>query len=582
MKRTYAVSRLRAGLGPVLATVVGLGVLLAGCAPGAPGARGEQQASGPSPAAKVLRVGISADAEPTDGGIYGARSAGGYEPIYMLHAGLTVYDTEGALQLQPRIAVRVPTIENGDWQVLADGRMELTWKLRPDVRWHDGTPLAAEDLVLGYRVALEDPFGRGTRVLRQVEDVSAPDPQTVIIRWKSVYIYANAMGLDTGFLPLPRQRFAALWDSGDRQAFAASPYLTDEWIGLGPYRLREWLRASYIDMVASDDYFLGKPKIDRVIIRYFGDTNSLVVTFMAGDLDLLPVGAMKEGEAHVLKTQWADGGAGSVIVSEAKLRQGMWQLRDPDAPWARDVRVRQALVHLIDRQTIAETVQYGLSSVDDIALPRGDPGYRLAQQRGLPRLSYDVNQAHRLLGEAGLTRSGDGSYRSQACAPFVIELSATGDINTNVQELLAISNVWKTAGLEPQNVIIPGTANKDEVRTRLQGVNLTSSDLSYRSFDSYLTSEISSEATRWRGQNIAGYGNPAYDQLVARLNSTINSTERDGIAADLVKLSLDQVLYIQLTYSSDVSAVRKEVRGVTGVQRPQPVTAWNIHLWVMG
>ncbi len=578
----HRIGGLRTSLTSGLATLISVGVLLVGCAPGAPGARGEQQASGTSPGPKVLRLGIAADAEPTEGGIYGARSAGGFEPIYLLHAGLTVYNTEAALQLQPWLAERVPTIENGEWQMLPDGRMELTWKLRSDVRWHDGTPLAAEDLVLGFRVALEDPFGRGTRVLRLVEEVSAPDPQTLVMRWKSVYIFANAMGLDTALLPLPRHRFAALWDAGDKQAFAASPYLSDEWIGLGPYRLREWLRASHIDTVAYDDYFLGKPKIDRAIIRYFGDTNALVVTFMAGDLDLLPVGSMKEGEAHVLKTQWADAGAGSVIVSEAKLRQGMWQLRDPSALWARDVRVRQALVNLIDRQTIAETVQHGLSSVDDIALLRGDPAYRLAQQRGLPKLNFDVSQAHRLLAEAGLNRGVDGLYRSEAGAPFAIQLSTTGDIQTNIQEMLAISNVWKTAGLEPDGVIIPGTANKDEVRTRLQGVNLTSSDLSYRAFEAYLTSEISSEATRWRGQNIAGYSNPAYDQQVTRLFTTVNSTERDGIAADLVKLSLDQVLYIPLTYSSDVSAVRKEVRGVTGVQRPQPVTAWNAHLWVMG
>ncbi len=559
--------------------VVSLAMLLAACAPAAPGQTRDQQSQVVPAAPQTLRMGISADAEPTEGGIFGARSAGGFELIFALHGALTVYDTTSALQVTPRIAERAPTIENGDWQVLPDGTMEVTWKLRPDVKWHDGTPATTDDFVLGYKIAAEDPFGRGTGTIRQIANVAATDRHTLSIRWKNTFIYANHMGIETGLIPYPNHKLGALWEAGDKQAFANSTFLADEYVGLGPYKLREWLRGSYLEATAFEDYFEGKPKIDRLSIRWFGDTNTLVVAFMAGDLDLIPVGSMKEGEADTLKRQYEAAGAGRVIVSNAKLRQGMWQLRDPDAAWARDARVRQALVQFIDRPTIAETVQYGLSQVDDIPLQRSDPAYRIAQQKGLPRLDFDVNQAHRLLAEAGLTRGTDGSYRTQAGAPFSLELSTTGDINTNIQEMLAISNLWKTNGLEPVNVIIPGTANKDEVRNKLQGVNITSSDLAYRAFEAFTTSTIATEAGRWRGDNISGYSNPTFDQSYTRLLGTINAAERDPLAADLVKTMLDQGLYIPLTYSSDVAATSQAIRGVTGVLRPQPVTAWNMHLW---
>src|SRR5207248_9897686 len=143
--------RLMARVAPLL----GLAVLLtAACAPGGPRpVQPEGQSSAPAGTQKTLRIGITADAEPKEGGIPYSSAAGGFEPAYLLHAGLSVYDEQGAVQ--PRLAERVPTLENGDWAVTPDGRMELTWKLRPDAKWHDGTPLTGTDAAFGYRVSMD-------------------------------------------------------------------------------------------------------------------------------------------------------------------------------------------------------------------------------------------------------------------------------------------------------------------------------------------------------------------------------------------------------------------------------------------
>ena len=104
---------------------------------------------------------------------------------------------------------------------------------------------------------------------------------------------------------------------------------------------------------------------------------------------------------------------------------------------------------------------------------------------------------------------------------------------------------------------------------------------SYITFRSYTSNEVSSQANRWRGSNRAGYSNPSYDDLYSRLFTTVDSGQRTQIAADLVKLSLDQMVYLPLTYSSDMAAVRKGVSGVTGVVPDQRVTPWNAHEWSM-
>ncbi len=560
-----------------LALLVSLALIAASCAPGGP-VSGQPRASDQSSAPKVLNIGVNSDAEPAEGGIaYGGAGAGGSETMFMLHAALTVYDDQG--NIQPRLAASVPTIANGAWTVAPDGAMEVTWKLRPGVLWHDGTPLHAEDLVLGYRVGI-DPnlFQRGTAVLRQMSEVTAPDAETLVVRWKNPYIYANDMGLYS-IVPLARHKFAALYDTGDKQAIYNSPNWSEDWIGLGAFKMRQWERGSFILADANDQYFLGRPKIDRIAIRFFGDVNTLIATIMAGDVDLGTVGSFKEEEGFVLQTRWADAGRGNLTISANKLRYGAWQFRDATAWWVPDARVRQALLSLVDRQLMVESIMNNLSAAEDIPLTKQDGGYRSAQQAGLPKLAYDEPQAHRLLAEAGLTRGSDGSYRTSSGQALALELTTTDEIETNVKQLLLISDAWKRAGLEPTNVFIPGTANDKEIRAKVKGISFSSGNLNYSTLEAFTTQATDTDANRYRGGNIGGYSNPAYDEMYPRLVGNLRSADREPIAGQMVKHLLDNQAYLPLVFSSDFTAITNGLKGVTGVTPAQRVTGWNAHLW---
>lgn len=551
-------------------------LVLGACAPGAQRSAQDASAPGASSAPKLLRVGINQAEEPSaeQGGI----ALYNNEVGFMVHTSLTVFDGATGV-LQPRIAERVPTVENGDWKVSPDGRMEVTWKLRPNVLWHDGTPLTADDYVLGLKVALDpELFTRGTGVLRSIDDISASDPQTLVMRWKEIYIFANNIGRDI-LVPLPRHVIGNLYETTNKQSLAANPFWTTYFVGAGAYRMGQWTQGSSMELLAFDQYFLGKPKIDRISVRYFGDVNALIVSTIAGEVDVIPVGSIKTEEAFVLKTQWESAGAGSVIKSDTRLRIGDWQFHDSSAPWAPDPRVRIALVKLLDRQAMVETIHNGLSAVWDVALPTGDPAVTIAQQRGVPNLSYDVAGAHRLLAEAGWARGADGMYRTQAGAPVSLDLLAQSDIKSNEQELLAISAGWKSAGIEAPTSFVSGATDWRQAAGKVQGVYVGGQNPHITSFRSYTSNEISNDANRWRGANRAGYTNPAYDDLYGRLFTTIDGSQRAQILADLVKISLDQMIYVPLTYSSDIAAVRKGVIGVTGVVPDQRVTPWNAHEW---
>jgi ABC-type transport system substrate-binding protein len=212
---------------------------------------------------------------------------------------------------------------------------------------------------------------------------------------------------------------------------------------------------------------------------------------------------------------------------------------------------------------------------------KSSPVYPVAQQRGLPALSYDPTAGHRLLADAGLTRGGDGIYRTVSGVPLAFEMNTTNDIASNIAEMLAIANGWQTNGAQPNQEIVTAKDNKDQIRSTTGQLNLTSTELSYTWFDTWATSQISSEATKWKGGNPIGYSAPAYDSLYGRLYTTLASADRDQVAADLIKYTLDQELYLPLAYSDDVSAYRKGITGMTGVFVGERVTGWNYETWDM-
>ncbi|MEA2642072.1 MAG: peptide/nickel transport system substrate-binding protein, partial [Chloroflexota bacterium] len=336
---------------------------------------GGQSTSSGTP--KTLRMGMLAGSEPTSGiVVMGQSGTGPPEHGFMLHAGLTNYDEAGTLQ--PWIATSVPSLENGAWQVAPDGRMDVTWKLRPGVRWHDGTPLTAADFVFGLRVQL-DPELPTTRAgfLNLISSADAPDDSTLVIHWKQPYILGNAAGL-YDVPAVPRHIMADLYAS-DKQATINNPYWTTQFVGLGPYRMSNWSQGTEMAVVANDQYFLGRPKIDRVIVKYFGDVNGVVAGVLSGDIDVAPVGALKASELVTLKNQWEANGAGTTLPGISGTRNYRFQYRDPAAPWVRDARVRQALSSMLDRQAIVDTLIFGLTTPAYTILPTDDPVYKLLE-----------------------------------------------------------------------------------------------------------------------------------------------------------------------------------------------------------
>ena len=559
-------------------------VVLFGCA--APPATQRQEGASDGQAQrspKTLRMAFIR--EPVDGVVLFSGSGDILRQFnWIFHTGLTTFDAQG--NLLARIARKVPSVEDGDWKVLPDGGMEVTWKLRSNVKWHDGTPLTAEDFVFGIEVARDPqlplPHTGGVDL---VKEVLAPDSETLVVRWSSTYYGAN-QGTPAEMPAVPRHIVGDLYRQGDPNLFTNSSFWTREWVGLGPYRMGNWEVGSHTEALAFDDYFLGRPKIDRLIIRYITDTNVIVANLLSGDVDEVNVGTLKPDDLVPVKNAWQASGDGTVVETMTDVVAARLSYRDPAAPWVQDKRVRHALVHGIDRQALTDT----FTPVDgvrppDIFASTDDPVYRLADQRGIPRYPYDVAQAERLMGEAGWRRAADGIFQNASGQRFNIEVRVVANAPVNVRRGEALVDQWKQSGFGSEIYPIPTQSrDRQELKANAPGVFVMPDTMTPDLFDLFRSSQVATVQNRWNGRNLLGYVNPEFDRRYDEYNNTLEVAKRQSAHADLLRWMADEMVYLPLYYDvgSTTTAFRKGIRGPGPVPAVQVITTWNIHEWEMG
>src|SRR5579871_1323066 len=161
-----------------------LGAILAGCGSGSPsahspGPEGTQAQSGAAAAPRILVASISEDPKNFWDGINGGGGSGAREIGHLVNQYLAVLRTDGTPE--PRLLAELPSQENGNWVVNADGTMQITYKLRPGVSWHDGTPWLADDVVFSWRVGRDPAVPNGNQAaVKLITNMVAQDPLTVV------------------------------------------------------------------------------------------------------------------------------------------------------------------------------------------------------------------------------------------------------------------------------------------------------------------------------------------------------------------------------------------------------------------
>lgn len=561
------------------AGLLALALLLAvsACAPAAPGQPGGGPAQADQPRApKVLTWAVQR--EPTDllalsgvGGTIGPTSEFGK----IAHSTLVAPDN--TLTYKPNLAVELPSVAKGTWVVNADGTMDTTWKLHSNVKWHDGVPFTSSDLLFWFS-AVKEPIVPSIRVigLPFMESVTAPDAYTFAIHWSRPYFRADRT---PDVSPLPRHLLEGLYQAKDAEAFINNSYFTTEFIGLGPYKLSHWEQGSQVEFVRFEEYYRGRPPLDRVILRFIPDFNTMLSNVLSGAVDVaLPTAGNLEATLDV-KRRWE--GTGNRVNSDPSDRMRYVEIQQrPDFARPRngmtDRTVRQALYHAIDRVTFVGTITQGESPVADSWFSPTD-SLRREVQASIPQFPYDPARAQQLLAQAGWVRGADGVPINQPSGERLeIELWNRPGSGTE-NELEIIADNWKGVGVAGKVFPVPtARINDREYLSTYPGVLITNPPVEdLYNTERLHTKNIASPANRWTSRNGSGYSNPAGDALQDRLVTTIDPTQQVAIHRQLVQDMMTDVPIMPLYWEVRSALVLRGVKGnVTGLQ-----TGWNIFDW---
>lgn len=540
---------------------------------------GDAPRAAESSAPKVLTIAVSRELKNfarftgvTAGG--GSPGSGNNQVAKIAHNYLAV--REGNIGAwQPQLAAELPSLDRGTWRVNSDGTMDTTWKLRPNVTWHDGTPFGAADLELGSALFRDSDFPLPTpERIRQIRSTSAPDPLTFVIHWSSTVATATD---PTDIDPMPRHLLEDLYRT-DKMALLGSQLLSSEFVGLGPYRVALWEPGVQVQFTRFDEYFRGKPPLDRVVVRYVGDPNTMLANIMAGSVDLVLAPSVEMDTAAEVRQRW-EGTGNQVLVSLNGFQQFLRPQFRPDFAQPRagapDLRVRKGLYHALDRAAVADLSSSGLAPAADSWVPPGDP-LRGQLESAIPKYPYDLGRAQQLLAEAGWVRAVDGvlvhSSDGERFESKIAARPATGVGKT----LAVIADGWKTIGVQMGFEILSPAAAADRRTMGTQPFALLSSfPPSLSSLPPMHSSLAASDANRWTGTNFQGYINPRVDALIDRAITTIDESQQVTVHRELLEVAMGDVALMPLYWQVEPVLIAKGVRGVTIND------TWNIFEWTI-
>jgi peptide/nickel transport system substrate-binding protein len=496
------------------------------------------------------------------------------------NAGLAA--TDGQTQPRPVLAERLPELNSESWRVFADGTMETTYRLRAGLTWHDGQPLTAEDFVFAWRVYRTPSLPFAPQPQDLMEAMEAPDSRTVVIRWSSPF--AQAGGLTFSELdPLPAHLLGEAFrgvqqDSAATESFINLPFWSREYIGAGPYRLERREPGSFVEGVAFEGYALGKPKIDRVLIRFMGDENTVLTNLLAGELDFTPRLTLRFEHGSVLR-DWMSSGRGKYIIGPDYFIKVQHQFRPEyqTQPMLLDVRVRRAMNHSVDRQALVDGIFEGQVAAANTWAYRSTPYFEEAD-RAITKYPYDPRRTDQLLQEAGMRRGPDGMFANPDGRPFRPDFVVrAGTQHERGQAILV--DTWRRSGLDVQPSVLPDVTVPRVERYTWPNIQGQTSDV--EEYEQWATSQVGTEANRWIGSNRAGYSNPEFDRIYESFRRTLDRAEAGRISVQALKFLSDElpgyVVYESPALLSHSSALRGVEFDFPGP--PETTFAWNIHEW---
>jgi peptide/nickel transport system substrate-binding protein len=497
-----------------------------------------------------------------------------YEPL----AG---WDPDG--NLVPMLAAEIPDVENGG--LARDGK-SVTWKLKQNVKWHDGKPFTADDVVFNWEYTT-DP-ATATTTIGSYKDVKVEKVDDFTIRVlfdKPTPFWADAFVGTQGMI-IPKHLFAEFKGARSREAPTnLKP------VGTGPYRFVDFKPGDIVRGVRNPDYHEpNRPYFDSIEMKGGGDAVSAArAVIQTGEYDYA---WNMQVEDQILKKLESDAGAHGRIAITAGGNIEHIQLNSTD-PWTevdgersnpktrhplfKDPAVRQAIKLLVDRKAVEEHI-YGRTGVATGNFLNNPARYRSTTAHW----EFSVEKAIKILDEAGWKPGPDGIRAKDGKQ---LKLVFQTSINAPRQKNQAIvKQACQKAGIEMELKSVTASvffssdvANPDTYRhfycdMQMYTTTMTAPDPEYfmRQFVSW---EAASKENKWQGRNVPRWRNEEYDAAFTASQSELDPVKRAALFIKMNDLVVGDPGVIPDVYRPRVSALAKNLRMLA--------SGWDNDFWAL-
>jgi peptide/nickel transport system substrate-binding protein len=426
--------------------------------------------------------------------------------------------------------------------------LDLTFKLRRDVKWHDGRAFTADDVHFTYETMINPktpaPFKEGFLL---VKDEQVDDPYTVRVTYAKPY--ARAVETWSTYV-LPKHLL---------QSFAAAGTLRESPqnsrpVGTGPYLFQEWKAGEKVVLVANPDYYEGRPYLSRIVYRVIPSQATIFLELKAKGVDY--VGSLT-GIQYARQTEYPAfrkayhkfryPGSGYTFVG--------FNLKDPRFA---DARVRQAFAHAINKQELIDGVRLGLAREANGPIRPGTWAYT----DDVKRYAYDPARAKVLLAEAGWKdRDGDGLVEDREGKPFTLTIRTNqgNDERKKIAELM--QQRLKDVGIQADIQLIEWAAFiKEFVKPRRFEVVVLGMG-SGTDPDQFVVWHSSQRGPDQ--MNRTGYANPEVDRLLELGRGSCVQKDRVRYYHRIQQILAEDLPMIFLYTADALPVVAARVRGVS-------------------
>lgn len=491
--------------------------------------------------------------------------------LYLSNALITFNDKNEPM---PWIAKEIPTVENGG--ISADGKT-ITFNLRDDVKWSDGTPLTADDYVFTYQMIMSDKNTVASRAPFEdrVESVTAKDPHTLVVTFKEPYApwMTSIFSRVNSTVALPKHILQPVFDKEgtlDNAEWNRKPT-----VSVGPFKFKEWESGSHLSFEANPDFWLGAPKANEIFIRVVPDDAAQLAAIKAGDVDIgvfispsdVP-DLEKLGTVQVAKVQSGYKESWYFNLSAEEATKG--------SPALQDANVRRAVVMAVDRDKIDQELLYGLTKP---ALTMWDG---MAQANtSIEPIKFDPEGAKKLLDDAGWKVGADGIREKDGEKLKLRYVTTTREVRKNTQAI--VQQMWKDVGIDtelinhPSDVFFNSYGDKGPIATGQYDIAEWSNSPEFPdpNTTAWLCSEIPSDANP-PGNNWQFFCDKDLDALFQKQAQVVDAKARTEIFQEIQKIIADKVYWVSIWDDPDLWTVSNKL---ADVKLSGATPFWNAYEW---